>query len=221
MWHTTRQIAVPGRIAGPMHDRRRHGNAKRFAAETGLSHQRSRHRSNDRMKGKRYLKKLTLGYGATPLLLCASVTATDLSQVAPLSDRQWDAIYSKVKLLDKVTYFPSLLPVIMKHRDVLGLSYRQTRSLRIWRKENYQQMVDLMNQIIEHRIELSKASLNAKLTNERILDKQQKIFELQEKVLRIRLSCRQIVMSTFSAEQWTSLGFVLEEYPQFAGLLDL
>jgi hypothetical protein len=82
-------------------------------------------------------------------------------------------------------------------------------------------MVDLMNQIIEQRIELSKGSLNAKLTNDQILDKQQKIFDLQEQVLRIRLSCREIVVSTFSVEQWANLGFVLEEYPQFAGLLDL
>ncbi len=167
------------------------------------------------------MKKPAHGYGAAAILLCASVSATDLSQVAPLSDRQWDGNHSKVNLLDKVAYFPSLLPVIMKHRDVLGLSYRQTKALRLWRKENYQKMVDLMNQIIEQRIELSRGSVNAKLSIQQILDKQQEIFELQEKVLRIRLSCRQIVLSTFSAEQWANLGFVLEEYPQFAGLLDL
>ena len=167
------------------------------------------------------MEKLAYGYGATALFLCATVSATDLSQVAPLSDRQWDSIHSKVNLLDKVAYFPSLLPVIMKHRDALGLSYQQAKTLRLWRKENYQNMVNLMNQIIEQRIELSKGSLNAKLTNEQILDKQKEIFELQEQVLRIRLSCRKIVVSTFSAEQWADLGFVLEEYPQFAGLLDL
>ena len=161
--------------------------------------------------------------GAAVFLLCASLTvwATDLSQLAPLSGPQWDKVYVQVNLLDKVAYFPSLLPVIMKHRDALGLSYHQTKALRLWRKENYQKMVDLMNKVIEHRIELSKGSLNAKLTNEQILDKQQEIFELQRQVLRIRLSCRQIIVSTFSAEQWADLGFVLEEYPQFAGLLNL
>ena len=173
------------------------------------------------MKGKPHLKNLAHGYGAAAFLLCASVSATDLAQVAPLSDRQWDVVHSKVNLLDKVSYFPSLLPVIMKHRNALGLSDRQTEALRLWRKKNYKNMVDLMNRIIEHRIELAKGSLNANLTSEQILDKQQEIFELQEQVLRIRLSCRQIVLSTFSAEQWANLGFVLEEYPQFAGLLDL
>lgn len=169
------------------------------------------------------MEKLARKTGAAVFLLCASLTvwAADLSQPAPLSDPQWDKVYVQLNLLDKVAYFPSLLPVIMKHRGALGLSYRQIKALRLWRKENYQEMVDLMNQIIEHRIELSKGSLNAKLTNEQILAKQQEIFELQEQVLRIRLSCRQIVVSTFSAEQWADLGFVLEEYPQFAGLLDL
>ena len=169
------------------------------------------------------MEKLACKTGALILLLCAplAVWATDLSQPAPLSDPQWDKIYVQLNLLDKVAYFPSLLPVIMKHRDALGLSYHQTKALRLWRKENYQKMVDLMNRIIEHRVELSKGSLNARLTNEQILDKQREIFELQEQVLRIRLSCRQIVVSTFSDQQWDDLGFVLEEYPQFAGLLDL
>lgn len=169
------------------------------------------------------MEKLARKTGAVVFVLCAPLTvwATDLSQPVPLSDPQWDKVYVQINLLDKAAYFPSLLPVIMKHRDALGLSYHQAKALRLWRKENYQEMVDLMNQIIEHRIELSKGSLNAKLTNEQILAKQQEIFELQEQVLRIRLSCREIVVSTFSAEQWSDLGFVLEEYPQFAGLLDL
>ena len=173
------------------------------------------------MNEKTFLAKLICGNCAAAYLLCASASATDLSQVAPLSAQQWNDIQTKVNLLDRVAYFPSLLPVIMKHRGALGLSYRQTKALRLWRKENYEKMVDLMNQIIERRIELSKGSLNAILTSEQILDKQREIFGLQEKLLRIRLSCRQIVVSTFSAEQWANLGFVLEEYPQFAGLLDL
>jgi hypothetical protein len=157
------------------------------------------------------------------LLLCAPLCAwsSDLSQAAPLSDQQWDATHTQVSLLDKVAYLPSLLPVIMRHRGAIGLSYQQTQAFRLWRKDNYQKIVDLMNEIIQHRIELSRWSLNAELSNDQILDKQQEIFDLQEQVLRIRLSCRQIVLSTFSVQQWDSLGFVLEEYPQFAGLLDL
>jgi hypothetical protein len=82
-------------------------------------------------------------------------------------------------------------------------------------------MVDLMNEIILRRIELSKSSLDTRLTGEQILEQQRDIFELQAEVLRLRLSCRQIIVSTFSLEQWDNLGFVLEEYPKLAGLLDL
>ena len=170
------------------------------------------------------MEKLARATGAAVFLLCVppTVWATDhLSQLAPLSDPQWDKVYVQVGLLDKVAYFPSLLPVIMKHRDAIGLSYTQTKAFRLWRKENYQQMVDLMNEIIQRRIELSKASLNARMTNEQILGKQQEIFDLQAQVLRIRLSCRQLVTTTFSTEQWDNLGFVLEEYPKLSGLLDL
>ena len=167
------------------------------------------------------MEKLIYRSGAAAFVLCVSVSASELGQVAPLSDLQWDSVQSQVNLLDKVAYFPSLLPVIMKHRDSIGLSYRQTRSFRLWRKENYQKMVDLMNEIILRRIELSKSSLDTRLTGEQILEQQRDIFELQAEVLRLRLSCRQIIVSTFSLEQWDNLGFVLEEYPKLAGLLDL
>lgn len=162
-------------------------------------------------------------YGALVFLLCASfsVWAADLSQTAPLSDLQWDRVHAQVGLLDRVAYFPSLLPVIMKHRDTIELTYKQTKAFRLWRKENYQQMVDLMNEIIQLRIDLSKASLNARMSNEQILEKQREIFDLQAQLLRIRLSCRKIVTTTFSTQQWNNLGFVLEEYPKLSGLLDL
>ena len=166
------------------------------------------------------MRKRTYGIGIAAFVFCVPVHASGLGQAAPLSDLQWDHVRSHTDLLDKVAYFPSLLPVIMKHRDAIGLSYRQTREFRRWRKENYQVMVDLMNEIILRRIELSRASLDAQFADQQILDKQQEIFELQARVLRLRLSCRQIIVSTFSAEQWENLGFVLEEYPRLAGLLD-
>jgi hypothetical protein len=169
------------------------------------------------------MENLARRLGAVVFLLCAFLTvrATDLSQTAPLSDLQWDGVHAQVSLLDKVAYLPSILPVIMKHRDAIGLTDEQTNAFRLWRKENYQQMVDLMNEIIQHRIDLSRASLNARATNEQILGIQWEIFDLQARLLQIRLSCRQIVTTTFSAEQWNNLGFILEEYPKFSGLLDL
>ena len=68
------------------------------------------------------MEKLARRTGAAVFLLCVPLTvgAADLSQLAPLSDPQWDKVYVQVGLLDEVAYFPSLLPVIMKHRDTIG-----------------------------------------------------------------------------------------------------
>ena len=122
-------------------------------------------------------------------------------------------------MLDKIAYLPSLLPVIMKHRDTLELTDEQIAAFRQWRKLHYQDMVDLMNEIIQSRITLSKASLEVGLSSDNILAKQQEIFRLQERLLRIRLSCRNLIVETFSADQWDNLAFILEDYPRYAGFL--
>jgi len=85
---------------------------------------------------------------------------------------------------------------------------------------HYQDMVDLMNEIIQRRFTLSKASLEESLSSDDILAKQQEIFRLQERLLRIRLSCRNLIVETFSPDQWENMAFILEEYPRYAGLLD-
>jgi hypothetical protein len=76
-----------------------------------------------------------------------------------------------------------------------------------------------MNEIIQRRIMLSKASLEVGLSSDNILAKQQEIFRLQERLLRIRLSCRNLIVETFSADQWDNLAFILEDYPRYAGFL--
>ena len=145
--------------------------------------------------------------------------AADLSQSAPLSDADWDRVREHVGLLDKVSFLPSLLPVIMKHRDALELSGDQKAAFRGWRKQHYQRMVDVMNEIIERRIVLSKGALDPVVGNEELVREQKAILKLQEELLDIRLSCRNLVMTTFSPDQWSNLAFVLEEYPEFAGLM--
>jgi hypothetical protein len=155
------------------------------------------------------------------LCFCASASAeTDYAGSSPLTDSQWETVRDRVGLLDKVAYLPSLLPVIMKHRDTLELKNEQVAAFRQWRKLHYGDMVELMNEIIRRRFTLSKASLDVKLSSDDILAKQKEIFRLQERLLRIRLSCRNLIVETFSPDQWENMAFVLEEYPRYAGLLD-
>ena len=146
-------------------------------------------------------------------------SAADLSQPNPLSDSEWDKVREHVELLDKISFIPSLLPVIMKHQDTLNLSNDQRAAFRGWRKQNYKKMVDLMNEIIGQRIALSKAALDPSADSNQLISQQEAILQLQEELLRVRLSCRELVLTTFSPEQWSSLAFVLEEYPNFAGLM--
>lgn len=145
--------------------------------------------------------------------------AADLTQSAPLTTPEWDRIREHVALLDKISFVPSLLPVIMKHQDALDLSEVQKKAFRTWRKSNYQRMVELMNEIIERRILLSKGALDPALANKDLVREQQQILQLQQELLRVRLSCRKLVMSSFSVDQWEDLAFVLEEYSEFAGLM--
>ena len=145
---------------------------------------------------------------------------TDYAGSSPLTDSQWETVRDRVSLLDKIAYLPSLLPVIMKHRDTLELTDEQIAAFREWRKLHYQEMVDLMNDIIQRRFMLSKASLEVDLSSDEILAKQQKIFRLQERLLQVRLSCRNLIVETFSPDQWENMAFILEEYPRYAGLLD-
>jgi hypothetical protein len=102
----------------------------------------------------------------------------------------------------------------------LELSNAQLKAFRDWRKAHYPGMVDLMNEIIQRRITLTKASLDDQISKDEILAQQKIIFSLQEDLFRIRLSCREVIISTFSPNQWENLAFVLEEYPRYAGLLD-
>ena len=148
-----------------------------------------------------------------------AANAADLSQPSSLSDQEWDKIREHVLLLDKVSFVPSLLPVIMKHRNTIGLSDDQKKAFREWRKQNYQHMVNIMNDVIERRIALAKATLDRAVENSELVRQQQAIIQLQEELLRIRLSCREIVVNTFSSEQWSNFAFVMEEYPNLAGLM--
>ena len=109
--------------------------------------------------------------------------------------------------------------MILKNQDALELTPDQKRNFRSWRKQNYQQMADLMNEIIERRIAFSTSSLDQVVGNTELIRKQKIIFQLQEDLLILRLSCRKLIRTTFTSDQWNNFAFVLEDYPEFAGLM--
>ena len=166
------------------------------------------------------IERAPFGAIAVLLVFFSGASTADYSRQAPLNAQQWNTLREQVNLLDKVAYLPSLLPVIMSNRDSLELSDAQVSAFREWRRVHYQEMVDLMNEIIQRRITLSKASLDHNVADDQLLADQKAIFALQEKLLRLRLSCRKLLTTTFSPSQWENFAFILEEYPKYAGLLE-
>ena len=142
-----------------------------------------------------------------------------LTQPAPLSDVEWDKVPEHVHSLGKIWFFPALHPVIMKNQNALELTPDQKRTFRSWRKQNYQRMVDLMNEIIERRIAFSTSSLDQVVGNTELIHIQKIIFQLQEELLVLRLSCRKLILTTFTSNQWNNFAFFLEDYPEFAGFM--
>jgi hypothetical protein len=137
-----------------------------------------------------------------------------------LSDMEWLVIKNRVELLDELNYMPTLLPTILRNRDVLALTDQQIRSFRDWRKQNYVNMVDLMNVIIEQRIEFKKAALKPTISADELRHRQREILQLQTQLLDIKLSCRQIVVESFTEEQWDNFAFIAADHPRLAGFFD-
>ena len=157
------------------------------------------------------------------IMLCLSVVANaagieSLGAKEPLSPQEWDLLRQRMMLLNNISYLPSLLPVIMKNRGSLELTKEQVTAFRDWRRNNYQQMVSLMNTIIEKRIVLSQRAVQPSVTQDDLVTLQEEIFQLQRKVFRIRLSCRELVASTFTDEQWSDFAFIAADNPQLSGL---
>lgn len=158
--------------------------------------------------------------GIILLGLVSTVTAADLRQARPLSAADWELLKERMALVSNISFIPSLLPIIMNNQDALELSEAQVSAFRAWRRGNYQKMVDDMNTIIEKRIALSSKSLNPNISGAEILQSQSEIFDLQTNVLKLRLGCRELIINTFNDNQWTAFEFVIEEYPNLAGLME-
>jgi len=122
-----------------------------------------------------------------------------------------EEIEGKLARLDKISYHPSLLPILFKNRDYLELTPEQVKLFRDWRKDNFKPMFSKMKEIVQGRAEFIEASLNPDTTREALLERQKWLFKLQEEVLAYKLSCRENITGTFTSEQWENLYFLLNE----------
>jgi hypothetical protein len=136
-----------------------------------------------------------------------------------LSDEEWLTVKGKVELLDNLNYLPTLLPTIMRHRDALELTDEQVAAFRHWRKNNYGNMVIVMNAIIEKRVEFKKVAFIPGTTDEELRELQNEILDLQKQLLDIKLTCRKLVMDTFTEEQWDNFQFAIADHPKLASLI--
>ena len=116
-----------------------------------------------------------------------------------------------IEKLDNINYLPSLLPVIIRHKDFIGLTDEQLGKLEGWRKQNREPMLAAMKEAALKRVEIKQAALSPTVSSARLQQMQNDIFRLQREILEYKLSCRDHVVQTFNNENWDSFFMVLAE----------
>jgi len=152
------------------------------------------------------------------LFFCTATAAKHNSE-HPLSHEDWQEVMDKVVLLEDSGLMPTLLPTIMRNRDILQLTDEQVNSFRAWRKSNYTNMVNVMNEIIEKMVQFRVDSLNPDVSARQLIASQSEIQELQRQLLKIKLSYRNLVVESFTAAQWENFAFVVADNPRLASLM--
>ena len=137
----------------------------------------------------------------------------------PLTTDDWKEVMDKVVLLESSGLMPTLLPVIMRNQDTLELTDEQINAFRAWRKKNYTHMVNVMNEIIEKSVQFRVAALSPRITSDQLYVLQSEIQELQRQLLKIKLSCRELVTTSFTDTQWENFAFVVADNPKLASLM--
>ncbi len=121
----------------------------------------------------------------------------------------WDLAFQRMQGLSSMGYHPFLMPLIMKNLDFIELSEDQLNIFKKWRSKNRVKILHLMDKIIYERNLFHKLSLQPDTHEEVLHAKQQAIFKLHEKVLKYQLSCRRVILDTFTNTQWENFRFVL------------
>ena len=159
-----------------------------------------------------------IGIFSSFFFICTTALAKHDSD-HPLTDDDWKEVMHKVVLLEDSGLMPTLLPVIMRNQDTLELTDEQINAFRAWRKKNYTHMVNVMNEIIEKSVQFRVAALSSRMTSDYLYVLQSEIHELQRQLLTIKLSCRELVTTSFTEEQWENFAFVVADNPKLASLV--
>lgn len=120
-------------------------------------------------------------------------------------------IDSSIEKLDNINYLPSLLPVIIRHKDFIGLTDEQLGKLEGWHKKNREPMLAAMKEAAQKRVEIKQAALSPTVSSARLQQMQNDIFRIQREILEYKLSCRDHVVQTFNNENWDSFFMVLAD----------
>ena len=152
------------------------------------------------------------------VFICTTALAKHNSD-HPLTADDWKEVMDKVVLLESSGLMPTLLPVIMRNQDTIELTDEQINAFRAWRKKNYTHMVNIMNEIIEKSVQFRVAALSPRVTSDTLYQLQADIHELQRELLKIKLSCRELVTTSFTDAQWENFAFVVADNPKLASLM--
>lgn len=146
------------------------------------------------------------------LSLSIILIVTSLSCLAdPIQVPQEDKLYEHAQKLDKISFLPNMLPIIIENRDFIGLTDAQVNALKEWRAQNQKPMFATMEEIARKRIEIMEHALAPNVSAARLQQMQNHIFRLQRKVLEYKLSCREHVVKTFTDENWNSFYMILAD----------
>ena len=142
-------------------------------------------------------------------VLLLVLTTTNVAISATQTDT--GELDKKLELLDKISYHPSLLPIIMQNKDFLELTPDQLRRLTEWRKQNAPAMLKKMQEVAKGRVDFVERSLDPKTSEAELVREQHQLFKLQEEVLAYKLSCRHNILQTFTSKQWDALQLIMAD----------
>ena len=153
----------------------------------------------------------TIFKGTLLIILCLLMSISLAANVRSVERSKVPDIEQEMKKLDKINFHPTLLPLIMKNMDTIGLNVSQINAFNDWRNETAPQMIKLMKAIALERLAFQKNTITPGFSEEKLIEQQEEIFLMQKELLSMKLKCRKILMGTFSSEQWDNLLFVISE----------